>query len=120
MMTCWRLGLRQKRHVPIGEGHAGVVADAAHDEVIADEKRILHRAGRNDARLADRAVDEEKHQADPEPGDDLALKFLVFTGTFASSSFFFFSDFMFHHHGRSAERGFTTIALNSLAGSSAA
>jgi len=30
--------------------------------------------------------------------------------------FFLFSDFMFHHHRPLCGRGFTTIALNSLAG----
>src|SRR5580693_8108437 len=34
---------------------------------------VLHGAGGNDASLADRAVDEQKRQADPEPRDDLAL-----------------------------------------------
>src|SRR5712664_40487 len=38
------LGRTPERHVPIGEGHARVVADAAHDEVIADEQRVFHRA----------------------------------------------------------------------------
>src|SRR5260370_1188126 len=67
------LGIAPQGHVPIGEGHARIVPDAAHDEVIADEQCVLHRAGTNDARLPDRAVDEQKGEADPEPGDDLAL-----------------------------------------------
>src|SRR2546429_6242218 len=66
-------GIAPQRNVPVGERHTCVVADAAHDEVIADEQRVLHRARRNDARLADRAVDEQKDEADPEPGDDFAL-----------------------------------------------
>src|SRR5580698_4440565 len=62
-------GIAPERDVPVGEGHASVVADAAHDEVVADEKSVFHRAGRNDAGLADGAVDEEKREAHPEPGD---------------------------------------------------
>src|SRR5581483_11000998 len=57
----------------IGEGHTGVVSDAAHDEVVADEQRVLHGAGGNHASLADGAVDEEECESDPEPGDNLAL-----------------------------------------------
>src|ERR1700730_13799850 len=62
-----------QRHMPIREGHARVVADAAHDQVIADQQRVLHRSRRNHARLADRAVDEQKNQRYPEPRDDFAL-----------------------------------------------
>src|SRR5579871_4122017 len=62
-----------QRNMQIGEGHTGVVSDAAHDEVIADEQRILHGAGGDNASLADGAVDEEKCESHPEPSDDLAL-----------------------------------------------
>src|SRR6266436_3599715 len=67
------LGIAPERHVPIGEGNTRVIADAAHDEMIADEQSVLHRAGGNDARLSDGAVDEQKGEAHPEPRDDLAL-----------------------------------------------
>src|SRR5882762_2962753 len=62
-----------QRHVPIREGYAGIVADAAHDQVIADKQRVFHRAGRNHSRLADRAINQQKNQRYPKPGDDLAL-----------------------------------------------
>src|SRR5438309_7615125 len=87
------LGRAPQRHVPVGEGHAGVVPDATHDEVIADEQRVLHRARRNDARLADRAVNEQKDEANPEPGDDLALN-LGFDGQVCFFLLFLF--FSFH------------------------
>src|SRR5256885_4365643 len=86
------LGIAPKRHVPVGEGQAGVVADAAHDEVIADEQSVLHRAGGNDARLADRAVDEQKDEANPEPGDDFALN-LGFHGQIRFFLLFLFLSF---------------------------
>src|SRR6266436_6514670 len=59
-----------QRNVNVGKRNSGVVANAAHDEVIADEQRFLHGTGRNDARLADGAVNEKKNEADPEPRDD--------------------------------------------------
>src|SRR5882757_9618793 len=62
-----------QRHMPIREGHAGIVADAAHDQVIADKQRVFHRAGRNHSRLADGAINQQKNQGYPKPGDDLAL-----------------------------------------------
>src|SRR5215471_7824025 len=37
-------GIAPERHVDIGEGDAGVVANSAHDQVIADQQRILHGA----------------------------------------------------------------------------
>ena len=67
------LGTAPERDVQIGEGHACVVPDAAHDEVVADKQRAFHRARGDDARLADRAIDKKKGEADPEPCDDLAL-----------------------------------------------
>src|SRR6266850_1854933 len=67
------LGTAPERDVQIGERHTGVVADAAHDEVVANEQRVFHRARGDDARLPNRAIDEEKREADPEPRDDLAL-----------------------------------------------
>src|SRR5579859_1500946 len=66
-----------QRHVPIGEGHPSVVADAAHDQVIANEKRVLHGAGGNHAGLADSAVNQQKNQRHPEPGDDFVLYLLA-------------------------------------------
>src|SRR4029077_13999799 len=71
------LGIAPERHVPVGERNAGVIANAAHDEVVADEESILHRAGGDDARLADGAVDQKKSEPYPEPGDDLALNALA-------------------------------------------
>src|SRR5437660_1164258 len=56
-----------QRNVNVGKRNSGVVANAAHDEVIADEQRLLHGTGRNDARLADCAVNEEKKETDPKP-----------------------------------------------------
>src|SRR2546430_7497544 len=47
-----------QRNVNVSKRNSGVVANAAHDEVIADEQRLLHGTGRNDARLADRAINE--------------------------------------------------------------
>src|SRR5260370_34232473 len=47
LLWLWRA---PQGHVPIGEGHSRIVPDAAHDEVIADEQCVLHRAGTNDAR----------------------------------------------------------------------
>src|SRR5207302_2967513 len=70
-----------QRNVNVGKRNSGVVANAAHDEVIADEQRFFHGAGGNDARLADCTVDEKKNKADPEPRDDLAPDFL-FGGEF--------------------------------------
>src|SRR6266403_545929 len=61
--------------------------------MITDEQRVLHRAGRNNARLADRAVDEQKDEANPEPGDDLALN-LGFDGQICFFLLFLF--FSFH------------------------
>src|SRR5258706_12559444 len=60
----------------VREWNSRVVADAAHDEVIADKQRVLHRAGRNDACLTDGAINEEKYETDPEPGDDFTANFL--------------------------------------------
>src|SRR5581483_10120220 len=71
------LGIAPQRNVKIGEGDACIVAEAAHDEVIADEQRVLHGAGGNHARLTDGAVDQQKHQPDPEPRDDFAAHLLL-------------------------------------------
>src|SRR5206468_7209301 len=35
-------GIAPEREMPLGERNAGIVADAAHDEVIADEQSALH------------------------------------------------------------------------------
>jgi len=58
--------------MPIREGQAGVESDAADDQVVADEQGIFHGGGRNDARLADRSVDQQKDETNPEPREDLA------------------------------------------------
>src|SRR5579859_72143 len=71
------LGRAPQLVMNIGEGDADIVAEAAHDEVIADEQRIFHGAGRNDARLADGGVDEKENQNEPSPRDDFAADFLL-------------------------------------------
>src|SRR5216683_762744 len=86
------LGIAPERHVPIGERNARVVADAAHDEVIADEQSVLHGAGGNDARLSDGAIDEQKGEAYPEPRDDLTLNFFSH-GNLGFFAFLFFVRF---------------------------
>src|SRR5579884_3678387 len=53
----------------MGEGHTGVVSDAAHDEVVADAQRVLHGAGGNDASVAEGGVDEGAGESDPDPGE---------------------------------------------------
>src|SRR5882762_9485007 len=68
-------GIAPKRSMDVGEWNSGVVADAAHDEVIANEQRVFHGARRNDAGLAQGAVDEHEGEYDPEPGDDFAFDF---------------------------------------------
>src|SRR6266568_1318943 len=67
------LRIAPERHVPVGKGNTRVIADAAHDEMIANEKSFFHRARGNNTRLADGAVDKQKGEAYPEPRDDLAL-----------------------------------------------
>src|ERR1700757_3990062 len=67
------LGFGPQGNVDIGEWNSGVVADAAHDEVVANQQRVFHRAGRNNAGLAEGAVDEHEGEDDPEPGDDFAF-----------------------------------------------
>jgi hypothetical protein len=49
--------------------------------VIADEERLFHGAGWDDARLADSAIDEKKNEADPKPCNDFPPDFL-FGGEF--------------------------------------
>src|SRR5256885_9535944 len=71
------LGRAPQRLVNIGERNADVVAEAAHDEVVADEQSILHGLGGNNASLADGGIDEEKNQNDPSPCDDFAADFLL-------------------------------------------
>ena len=66
-----------ERHVPAGKGDAGVVADTAHDEVIADQQGIFHGARGNDAGLADGPVDEHEGERHPEPSDDFTLDALA-------------------------------------------
>src|SRR5262249_47560228 len=45
-------------------------------EVIANEQRVLHGTGRNDASLADGAVDQQEYERHPKPSDDFAAEFL--------------------------------------------
>src|SRR6267154_3137278 len=67
------MGIPPQWHMPICERHAGIVADAAHDQVIADKESVFHRAGGNHPRLADGAIDEQKNQRYPKPRDDFTL-----------------------------------------------
>src|SRR5262249_37021690 len=71
------LGFAPEWSMKVGKRDAGVVAESAHKKVIADEQRVLHRSRRNNARLADRAVDQHQNEDDPEPGDGLAGYFLL-------------------------------------------
>src|SRR5690349_20066393 len=56
-----------KGQVQVRKGDASVVADTAHDDVVADEQRVFHGSGRNDARLTYGAVDKQKREDYPEP-----------------------------------------------------
>src|SRR5258708_7140982 len=64
------LGISPQRNVNVGEWDSGVVTDAAHDEMIADEQRVFHVAGRDDASLPESPVDQHEDEADPEPSHD--------------------------------------------------
>ena len=66
------LRIAPQRNVIWREGNSSVVAEAAHDQMIADQHRRLHRAARNHARLHEGAFDEKKRDDDPKPGNDLA------------------------------------------------
>src|ERR1700722_9632630 len=61
-----------QRHMPIRKGNARVDADPAHDQVIPDQQRVLHRPRRNHARLPDRSIDQHERQRHPEPRDGFA------------------------------------------------
>src|ERR1700675_42127 len=61
--------------MPTCERNSGIVADAAHDQVIANQQGIFHGARRNYARLPNRSINQQKRQADPKPRDNLALNF---------------------------------------------
>src|ERR1700738_2137696 len=74
--------------MPIRERNAGVISYSAHNQVIADEQCIFHGAGRNYARLTERAVDEQECQRHPKPRNDFA------PDTHVHGQFFFF-DFFF-------------------------
>src|SRR5579859_130948 len=87
-------GTAPEGNVPVRERNPGVVADAAHDEVVADEQRFFHGAGRNDARLADGAVNQQENEPDPKPGNDFALDF-CFHGKVRFCFFRFFVLFFF-------------------------
>src|SRR6202000_2519194 len=86
-----------QRYVIAREGNTGIEADAADDQVIADQYRILHRAAGNHAGLNKRAFDDEKGQNYPNPGDDLVLNllgrirtlrfFILLVGAFGHFSF---------------------------------
>src|SRR5258708_14882178 len=71
------LRIAPQTDVHVGEWDAGVVAQATHDQVVADQQRIFHRFRRNHSRLADGSIDQQKHQGYPEPGDNFAADFLL-------------------------------------------
>src|SRR5580765_160637 len=60
----------------VSERNAGVVADTAHDQVVADEQSILHGSRWNHTGLAKRSVDQQEYENDPHPTNDLALNAL--------------------------------------------
>src|SRR5579871_1590066 len=66
-----------ERYVKIGERNPRVVANTAHNQVIADEQCVFHGLGRNYTRLAYGTVDEKKNQANPKPRNNLAADFLL-------------------------------------------
>ena len=67
------IGIPPQRNMPGCEGQAHVVAEAAHDQVIADEQSIFHGLGRNYASLADAGINKKECQDDPEPRDCFAF-----------------------------------------------
>ena len=70
-MICWRFGCATG-FVPGREGNAHVVAEAADDQVIADQHGVFHRAAGNHARLNQDAFNEQKSKNHPEPGNRFA------------------------------------------------
>src|SRR4029077_7313022 len=70
-LTAFRIA--PQRQMQVSEGNAGVVADAAHDQVVADQESVLHGPRRNHARLAKRAVHKQENENDPHPSNDFAL-----------------------------------------------
>ena len=71
-IICCRFGSRHRVCVPGSKRDADIVANAADDEVIADQHGFFHRAAGNHARLDDSAFDEKKSEDHPEPGNGLA------------------------------------------------
>ena len=82
--------------MPSGERNAGVVADAADDQMIADEDGVFHRAARNHARLHERAFDEEEREDHPEPGNDFAPDLIAGR---SGGVLYFFAAFRVGGHG---------------------
>src|SRR5260221_5499259 len=68
------LGISPQRNVNVGEWDSGVVTDAAHDEMIADEQRVFHGARRDDASLPESLVFNDEAETDIDP---LSLFFSV-------------------------------------------
>src|SRR5262249_5903194 len=66
------LGLAPETDVIAREGQANVVAEPAHEQMVADEQRTLHGSRRNHAGLHHRAGNQEKCQSYPAPGEQLA------------------------------------------------
>ena len=56
------------------EGQAGIVAQAAHQQMVAYEQRAFHGAGRDHARLHHRAGNQEKGQRHPKPGEQVRAR----------------------------------------------
>src|SRR5580692_10469559 len=59
--------------MPVREGDTRVVAEAAHDEVVADEQGVFHGARGNHAGLAKCSVNQQEYEDDPHPGNDFSL-----------------------------------------------
>ena len=64
--------LAPEAQMVVREGHAGVVAEAAHEQMIADEQRLLHGTRGNHAGLHHRAGDQQERQRHPAPGAQFA------------------------------------------------
>ena len=54
------------------ERQADVVAEAAHQQMVADQQRVLHGSRRDHAGLHHGAGDQEKCQRHPDPGEQFA------------------------------------------------
>ena len=64
-------------HMITREGQADIIAEAAHEQMIANEQSALHRGGGNHAGLHHGAGNQEKCQGHPNPGEQLANEALA-------------------------------------------